>query len=746
MQNWSISTNFHLHKGGRILVAWLDSNFIVDILYVSAQCVHLYVKNVAMKRDFTITVVYAFNDNESRKPLWNDLCDLHRSVKGPWIVTGDFNSPLYLEDRIGREVSPAEIRDFQHATINCEVVDMSSIGPRFTWNNKQYGSKRVLSKLDRCLVNADWVRDFPSAYAHFHPEGAFDHCPVVVHLDNQRIEGKAGFKFLDYWADHPLFYRTVENGWSSDIRGVPMYKVVKKMKQIKNGLKSLQKRYFDQIEEQFMQVNAELNSIQEVMHNFPADPMVSQYEYEVAQRYTITKKAYVSYLAQRAKAHWLKAGDENTQYFHKGLLEHRELLCSKRLLTDKEIKQAMFSIPGTKAPGPDGYNSTFFTKSWHIVGLEVCEAIRDFFEHGKMLKEVNCTRLTVIPKAEVSPSWSNFSYSISFHSRKAYDFVQWDFLKEMLESLHFPDQFISWIMACVTTPSFTLFVNGQNHGFFKGKQGLRQGDPMSPLLFVICMEYLSRLLHYAGNQEGYKFHYRCSSLKLNHLVFADDLILFFRGEKYSVMLNMRALTTFAQASGLVANNGKSALYTCNMNEEVKEEILRCTGFVEESLPFRYLGVRINAKKMSANDCDFMVDKIVARIKSWGARHLSYASRAQLVNTVLLNLHSYWASMFFLPKKVIDQVTTMCRNFLWSGEPFSTKSPPIAWDLVCRPKREGGLGFKESHTWNIAMLGKYVWSIASKEDNMWVKWVNHVYLRGRDWKSYSVPPSASWYWK
>ena len=163
---------------------------------------------------------------------------------------------------------------------------------------------------------------------------------------------------------------------------------------------------------------------------------------------------------------------------------------------------------------------------------------------------------------------------------------------------------------------------------------------MSPLLFVICMEYLSRLLFYASTQQGYMFHHRCKGIALNHLVFADDLIVFCKGDYESIMWNLRSLATFAASSGLNANAGKSAINTCNMEEGVKQQVLRETRYKEESLPFSYLGVNISAKRLGKDDCQFLIDKITAKIKTWGTRSLSYAGRAQLVNSVLLNLHSY----------------------------------------------------------------------------------------------------------
>lgn len=865
-QQWCVTSNFHTHKGGRILVAWVEQNFGVNIVHVSDQIIHVEGYNKVYKKAFQLSVVYGHNDNASRLAMWRDLERIGANMVMPWIVVGDFNSPLHYDDRVGSTVSYAEIRDFQQMVNKCNLVDLACTGPRYTWNNKQLGSSRVLSKIDRSLINDVWIENWPNSIVHFLPEGWFDHSPMVIRFDKQCGKGRASFKFFDMWTSHPEYLDTVKQAWNIEVTGVPMFKVVRKLKSCKYHLKNLNKQHYDKIADKHARARGDLEDIQQLLHRWPADPIVASYERYVAEQFKEANKAYGSYLAQKAKVKWLKEGDENTSFFHKiiKVRQHQQKILQVNAMdgtvrstpdevvdafqqfyvqllgststerqhiqpdiikmgptvndeqanlllqafSDDEIKGAMFSIPNFKAPGPDGFNSTFFKTAWGEIGGEVCTAIRDFFSSGKMLKELNCTKITLIPKVShptsvtefrpiaccntlykcitklicmrlkrvlpqiISPNQSGFIegrqivHNVSILQdlvgvynrksappgcllkvdiRKAYDSVHWEFLKEMLKELNFPNRFIDWIMACVTTPSYSLCINGSTKGFFHGKQGLRQGDPMSPLLFVICMEYLSRLLQYASYQQGYQFHYRCKGVRLNHLVFADDLILFSRGDEFSIMQNMRALATFAKVSGLAANSGKSALYVCNVPDEIKSSILDKTGFMEDKLPFRYLGVKISAKKLSKADCEFMADKIGARIRSWGSRTLSYAGRAQLVNSVLLNLHTYWASMFIIPKKVIDMVIASCRSYLWAGQVGSSKAL-LAWDWVCRPKNEGGLGFKESHAWNLALLGKYVWSIAKKEDNMWVRWINHVYLKQQTWMSYCPPANASWYWK
>lgn len=178
----------------------------------------------------------------------------------------------------------------------------------------------------------------------------------------------------------------------------------------------------------------------------------------------------------------------------------------------------------------------------------------------------------------------------------------------------------------------------------------------------------------------------------------------------------------------------------------KRDILQDSGYTEGDIPFKYLGVNISAKKFSYGDWQILIDKIVARIKSWGSRTLSYAGRAQLENSVLLNMLSYWASILILPKRVLDGVIAVCWNYLWDGKPVYSRSPPIAWEIICMRKDQGGLGFHDSYIWNIAFMGKYIWNIVNQNESLWLRWVNHVYLKGKNWKRYKCPNDASWYWK
>ncbi|XP_060210422.1 uncharacterized protein LOC132637332 [Lycium barbarum] len=351
----------------------------------------------------------------------------------------------------------------------------------------------------------------------------------------------------------------------------------------------------------------------------------------------------------------------------------------------------------------DRYDSQFFKDCWGIISADLIEGLREFFNSGKILKVWNNIVLSLVPKSDDADTVGDYrliacyntiykvhlvrlynrkqtssSCLIKIDLKKAYDTVEWGFVEEMLYALEFSHKCIRWIMNYLTFVQYTIAINGGLYGNIQGKRGLIQGDPIFPLIFVICMEYFTRTMNIVAHQEGFGFHTKCRSMKLKHLCFANDVLLFSKGDFQSVLLLLRGLKTFSNTSGLCTNA---------------------------------------SKKISKIVRDVLLDKISARIKYWGTRHLSYAGKVLLVNSVLMHVHSYWYSIFLLPKQVLKGITALCRNFLWDGKAVTSKSPLVAWDLVYRAKHKGSLGIIDCFKWNEVAIDKYVWNIAQKANNL-----------------------------
>jgi len=141
-------------------------------------------------------------------------------------------------------------------------------------------------------------------------------------------------------------------------------------------------------------------------------------------------------------------------------------------------------------------------------------------------------------------------------------------------------------------------------GFFPGKNGVRQGDPVSPYLFVTCMEYFSRILQRASMSPGFRFHPKCGVHGISHLAFANDVILLSRGDRQSVSCLFQQLLIFGKISGLSINVDKSSIYFGGVGERLQQVILEYTGFVEGSFPFRYLGVPLSPHRLLVNSLLF----------------------------------------------------------------------------------------------------------------------------------------------
>ncbi|KAK3189547.1 hypothetical protein Dsin_029108 [Dipteronia sinensis] len=628
----------------------------------------------------------------------------------PWIVLGDFNVSRSVGESIGgcSRISGA-MKEFNDCLQSLELDDLRFSGFLHTWCNKRSNSC-ISKKLDRVLVNNDWLVKFENFEAIFLPFSISDHCPSVVKLGLQGIKKNPPFKIFNFLTDGADFLPLVDRCWWEQVHGTMQYKLCSKLRNLKKVLETLNNDKVGDLTIKSIEAKAALDDCQRLLDQQPLDSNLKIQEKELISCYTMTLKAEEDLLRQKSRIQWLKAGDRNSSYFFKAingkrnrskihtitgddgsLIEGDILVISNRLadftgrdVTDDEIREVCFSLHPNKAHGPDGFNAHFFKITRDIVGEDVISVVQEFFRSGLLLKELNATILALVPKVPnpsrmkdfrpisccntlykiiakiianrikhclpdiISPSQSAFvadrcigdnillvqelmrnynkdarcpRLALKVDLIKAFDMVDWGFLLETLVAVHFPPKVIMWIKACLTTPKFSISINGDLAGFFSGKRGLRQGDPMSPYLFAIAMEVLSKILaKRIEDSPSFKFHWRVSG----------------------------------------------------------------------------------------------------RLATWLNRGLSYAGRLQLIVSVLTSLQVFCAS--------------------------DSKGAKICWLDICLPKKEGGLGIKDLSFWNKALLIRHIWILSYGTNNLWSSWIKAYHLKDSNLWETKTPCTCSWNWR
>ncbi|CAA7030815.1 unnamed protein product [Microthlaspi erraticum] len=697
----------------------------------------------------------------------------------------------------------------------------------------------IAKKLDKILINDKWLLNYPSAYAHFGNPEFSDHSPSCI-IFGDRLQTKRHFMVSNFLLHHPDFLPRVAIKWQEMFfAGSAMVKEAH-------------------------------SRLLESQGNLLVNPthLLAIREKETHKTWHTLSLAEERFLQQRSRVKWLESGDGNTAFFHKMVAQRRstnqihylinsegrrldkigevkshcveyfqdlfgaptspllpasadkisdltKFRCSDQLkellkaeVTAADVKFEVFSLPRNKTPGPDGYTGEFYRKSWDIVGHDIIKAVLEFFRSGQMLKQWNCTAISLIPKRvgadklvdfrpislcnvvykiiskilarrlqEVTPSMVTNSQSafvkgrllvdnvllatemvqgfqnsnitkrglLKVDLRKAFDCVNWDFILHILLTADFPPLFVNWISQCLTTSSFSISVNGDLCGFFKGTRGLRQGDPLSPSLFVIAMEAYSNLLTSAFDSCSIGYHPLGRNPKITHLAFVDDIVIFFDGKGSSLQGISSTLEDFKQLSGLCMNREKTDLFLAGLNPE-ESEALNIFGFQKGSLPIRYLGLPLLHRKLRKADYSPLTDKIKAKFNSWTVKGLTFAGRLQLISSVIYSLVNFWFSAFSLPKGCLKDIEKLCNKFLWAGDLTKHTSAKISWKGICLPKSEGGLGLRNFLVWNKVLNLKLVWLLFSNTDSLWVAWTLEHRLKRNFFWTIGEKSTDSWIWK
>ncbi|GKA66743.1 putative RNA-directed DNA polymerase, partial [Tanacetum coccineum] len=575
-------------------------------------------------------------------------------------ILGDFNAALYLEDSTaGSSRFDISIREFKECVEEIEVMDVVRMGLQFTWNQKPKGNDGILKKINHIMTNL-WKLGIHDTFLGAHAIFKF---PIRIQ-DPSRIEA-------------------------------------------------------------VMESDGTLLTNDQVAAGFV--------------------KHYEDFLGQAGHT-----GVFNMDGLFRNVLDNETVVHMVRAVSVNE----------------------------DIAANDITRAVQEFFQNGTLLKELNHTIIALIPKVNtpnrindyrpisccnvlfkciskiisnrikgslndlISPNQSAFvpgrrisdnilltqelmhNYHLDRGAprcafkvdiQKAYDTVDWDFLKLTLGAFGFHPRMVAWIMECVTSTSFSICINGSLHGYFKGKRCLRQGDPLSPYLFTLIMEVLTLMLHRrVRDSERYTYHRYCSKLELINLCFADDLFLFAHGDVHSAKVIMESLDEFKFASGLTPSLPKSTAYFCNVLNHVKIAILHVLPFEEGQLSVKYLGVPLVSSRLVYRDCRELIEKVRGRINDWKNKSLSAAGRLQLIRSVL--------------------------GLLKRGR------AKVLWDLVCRPCNEGGLGIRRIDLFNKALMVSHLWNLISLKDSLWVKWIHTYKLKGHSFWDVPCRGNMTWGWR
>ena len=252
---------------------------------------------------------------------------------------------------------------------------------------------------------------------------------------------------------------------------------------------------------------------------------------------------------------------------------------------------------------------------------------------------------------------------------KAYDRLEWSFLEETMRRMGFDSKWIRWIMLCVSSVRFLVLINGVPEGHIIPKRGIRQGDPLSPYLFILCAEVLSHLMHQAMSDRsltGVKV--ALQSPAVNHLLFADDSLFFSLTNPKAGHRLRKILNLYEQVSGQAVNLRKSSItFGSKVAASVKTRMRNLLGIHNEGGNEKYLGLPEQFNKKKGEMFKYIIEKVKDATQGWKKNFLSHGGKEILLKAMALAMPIFTMNIFRLPKEICNEINAILANFWWGQE-------------------------------------------------------------------------------
>ncbi|KAK1693140.1 hypothetical protein QYE76_009837 [Lolium multiflorum] len=676
------------HSGG-MLVGARDSTFEVGTFDRGQFYLSLSILHRASNRIVEAIGIYGPADHGRSREFLEEISNKLSSCTRPVLMGGDFNLIRAATDKNNNNLYWPLIDLFNDHIANWALRELPRTGARYTWTNKQINPVR--SVLDRVFVSPEFETIFPLCSLSAETSLGSDHTPLVLDTGEGTPVRSNRFFFETGWLEMQGFPDMVLAQWellSSRVRGrdiidwwVFMSAGLRQHLKVVKGMKSdtapgpagfpiiFFKRFWSLVK----------HGVLHILNDF------------VLGRIDIARLNF-GVLSLIPK---VPGADLITQFRPIALIN----------VIFKIISRAYASRLDPIANRVISPNQTAFIKGRNILEgplalIEVIHELRSKKLGGILLK-------------------------LDFE--KAYDRVNWDFLAEVLRRKGFNEAYIHRIMQLVSGGQTAISINGEIGPYFRNKPGVRQGDPLSPLLFNFIGEALSGILtaaSEAGHIHGVVPHLIPGGI--SHLQYADDTLILIQNDEQSILNLKFLLLCFEDMSGLKINFHKSEVIVLDAHAEEQTRIANKFNCKQGAFPFIYLGLPISDRKLSLEQWLFLVRRLASKLEPWVGRLLSSGGRLVLSNSCLDNLPMFAMGLFLLQDGIHVKFDSIRSRFFWEGAGPKRKYHMVNWPSVCRPKPMGGLDLLNTKKMNVALLLKWVWKLYQPDGSIWANLIRAKY--------------------
>ncbi|XP_058726636.1 uncharacterized protein LOC131597999 [Vicia villosa] len=647
---WSASHS--IGASGGMVILWKKDSIFVNYSFIGRGFIGI---NFLWKGDiYNLVNVYAPSNAVERRVLWSSLVDRrNKSGAGEWFVAGDFNEVSSREERKGvrDNYSGRNMEDFMRFIDDMELIDLPCVGKKFTWFK---GDGTVMSRIDRFLVSSKIIDEWKVIDQRVGARDISDHCHIWLNVGN--IDwGPKPFRFNNAWFHHDGFLPFLEEEWNKlKFEGRGDFILYEKLKGLKASIRTWNRQVFGWIDLQVSEKVDNLNALDSLLAEHHGEDIKSM----VDDRHNASKdiwnslKMKESMLRLKSRQLWLKEGDKNSSYFHNSLKERRRRNAIT-VVTDQngsvdgvaDVKRVVkdhfedfYKEKNRSRPTPVGLDfrklreedRTWIERPFSEEEIKVavwdCNGNKSAGPDGRCISD-GVLLINEVLDLENREKRSCLALKVDFE--KAYGSVNWEFLRTMLNQFGFGKRWVSSMECCIFNSHFSILINGSTTKDFKVERGLRQGDPISPFLFVLVTEALSRLMKRAVSLGQYRSFNVYEELDVNLVQFADDTILVAEGVSDNIWWMKSILRGFEMMSGLRINFHKSKIYGVHVGDWIMEAASNFLACDIDYLPFKYLGIKIGDSPRKLN----MWKDLIKHLKDKGGLGIK---DVKYMNMALLN--------------------------------------------------------------------------------------------------------------